>query len=132
MSEGERGTTRSIGEYVDDLYEHVLPRVSMRYGTDSKVVLLGHSLGGAVVAGAATRPDCLLAEGYGTIKGIILSAPCLEAHVQGVVNKALQPLAGVLSRLPGVKGMTRPSGLNAKMLCSDAKVVEDYEKDEMT
>ncbi|PXF43616.1 Monoacylglycerol lipase [Gracilariopsis chorda] len=128
-SDGIKGATRNITDFVKDLYELVLPRVSLKYGPNSSVVIGGHSLGGAIVAGAMSNRDCLIAESIGQLSGVILSAPAIEIVVSGAVNKALQPFAPFLVRIPGSRGFTKGAGIDPNDLCQDKEIVEAYVND---
>lgn len=131
QSDGARGSIKHAKDLVDDVYEHVLPRMALRYGSGARVVLGGHSLGGMVIAGVGARRDCLKMEDCGQVIGVILSAPAIDVAVTGAVNKLLVPVAGALARIPGTRGITKSNGIDVKALSHDEDVLEAYMKDDM-
>ncbi|KAI0558300.1 lysophospholipase [Gracilaria domingensis] len=128
-SDGTKGATKQLSEFVDDLYNHILPHAALRYGANSSVVVGGHSMGGVIVASAMTRKDCLLADAFGKLNGVILSAPAIEVIVSGVLNKVLQPVAPYLCRIPGSRGLTKGVGIRPSDLCKNEEAVDAYVKD---
>ncbi|CAN8066603.1 unnamed protein product [Agarophyton chilense] len=128
-SQGSKGAARQITDYVDDLYNLILPHLSLKCGTNASVVLGGHSMGGIIAAAAMTKKDCLVPEGSGKLSGVILSAPAVEVVVSGFLNKALQPVAPYLCRIPGTRALTKGVGIRPSDLCRNEEAVEAYVKD---
>ena len=115
-SEGVRGFIERFEDYLDDV-ETALTHLSEAH-PDTRLYLLGHSMGGLIALGYAARHP----EG---LAGLLLSAPFfgISMPVPGWKKAA----AGVLSRL--MPKMTLPSGLEPKHLSHDPAVVAAYEKD---
>lgn len=125
-SGGHRGCATGIEELADDAFNLVLPRAAIRYGTDPRVVLGGHSMGGAVAATIATRPDNLIQEACGTVVAVVLSAPALKVPTPSGLNRVLTPLLSVMASIPGIKGITKSSGINPDHLSHDSEAVKRY------
>jgi len=113
-SEGERVMVDRFDDYVGDL-ETFAERVRAREG-DKPLFLLGHSMGGAIVALYALegrRPQP---------RGIVLSAPALRANV-GFLKKTGTKLVSALSPHAGV------FNLDLDDFSRDPKVVEACKND---
>lgn len=130
-SKGERGVIKGIEQLVDDICTHVLPHMLLRYGTDARVVLAGHSLGGCIAAGIAARPDFIETEGYGKFVGIYLSSPSIKIFSKGFTNKLLSHMSSVLLALPIPRTMTKWIGLETSDLCHDEDVQREYKEDDL-
>lgn len=111
-SSGVRCHVRRFDDYLDDL-ARVLDRIRQE-APELPLVLLGHSMGGLVVAKFARerRPD---------VAGVALSGPALG--LAGAVRRRLW-LTRVL-RLFAPR-MALDAGLDPKGLCTDPRVVEAY------
>jgi len=111
-SDGSRALVRSFDAYLDDL-DLLLDRV--RAGAPSApIFLLGHSMGGAIVALYAIerRP---------AVRGIVLSGPAVMTD-GGVGAWLLRAVGRLLPRLPLVK-------LDAAAVSRDPEVVRRYDDD---
>jgi len=114
-SQGARLLVRSFDEYLADL-ELYLDRVRRRE-PDRPLFLLGHSMGGAIVALLAItrQPD---------VRGLVLSVPAVL--IGGSVFPLLRRLAPLVSRLfPRLRIMR----LGYRMLSRDPQVVEQFKSD---
>lgn len=114
-SDGRRTYVRSFNEHLRDL-DAVLARVAAE-GRAQPAFLLGHSMGGGIVALAATiRPP--------DVRGIILSGAALPAGNgrRSIVQRIIRAVGRVLPRLPLIK-------LKAADVSRDAEVVALYESD---
>ncbi len=113
QSGGRRGWIASFEDYLDDLEDHLAE--ARRVGVP--VILLGHSLGGLMVAKYAEsqrpRPDLFVVSG----PPIASAAP----------NPALDPLPGLVAPLFG--GLRVSSGLPTSLLSRDQAVCEAYDAD---
>lgn len=128
-STGARGCAASFEQLADDAFKLVIPHVALRYGVDPRIVLGGHSMGGAVVATIATRPDTLKADAFGSVVGVFLSSPGLKGIVPEGLNRALAPLVSVANAIPGIKSFVKSSGINPEYLCHDPSVIKAYQED---
>jgi alpha-beta hydrolase superfamily lysophospholipase len=110
-SEGDRVLVRSFDSYLDDV-DVFLARV--RPDNATPVFLLGHSMGGAIVALQAIEraPD---------IRGVVLSGPAI-ADRNGIAAWVMSTIGRVLPRLPLVK-------LDAAAVSRDPDVVRQYDED---
>ena len=114
-SDGDRALVRTFDEYVDDV-ELLLERVSARQ-PGKPVFLLGHSMGGAIVAllGITRAPR---------VRGLILSAPAVL--VAGGVFPVLRRLASLASMVWPTLRLTR---LGCRFISRDPAVVEAFRND---
>jgi len=114
-SEGERAWVGSFGQYLDDLDRLLACVREVHPGLP--VFMLGHSMGGAIVAR-------FLIERKANVAGAILSAAALKLPARLFpLLRLLAPLASLLApRL-------RLVSLGAKCLSRDAQVVADFEAD---
>ena len=116
QSAGARGDMLRPGSLQADL-GHVIDATRQRpHCADRPLVLLGHSMGGLVVARA-------LAEQLRYVDGAVLSSPAL-----GATPNALQKL--LLATLPKLlPHLCVDNGLNADRVARDAQVVQAYKAD---
>ena len=116
QSAGARGDMLRPGSLQADL-GHVIDATRQRpHCADRPLVLLGHSMGGLVVARA-------LAEQLRYVDGAVLSSPAL-----GATPNALQKL--LLATLPKLlPHLCVDNGLNADLVARDAQVVQAYKAD---
>lgn len=129
-SDGEMGAVRTVDDLINDLHDHVLPRMAIRYGTNARVIIGGHSLGGLIVTAVATRPDVLQREECGKIHGVVLSAPALELNIQGTLNRALSPLAGYICNIPGTRSRMKHRGFGVESLSHCKETMKAKSQDE--
>jgi alpha-beta hydrolase superfamily lysophospholipase len=116
QSAGTRGDMLRPGSLQADL-GHVIDATRQRpQSADLPLVLLGHSMGGLVVARA-------LAEQLRYVDAAVLSSPALGAS-PNIVQKLL--LATLPKLLPH---LTVDNGLNADLVARDAQVVQAYKAD---
>jgi alpha-beta hydrolase superfamily lysophospholipase len=114
-SDGDRVMIRSFDEYLDDV-EVLLERVAERE-PGKALFLLGHSMGGAIVALLAIeRPP--------RIRGLILSSPALR--IGGRVFPILRKLAAFFSV---VWPTLRVVGIGHRFISHDPAVVAAFEND---
>lgn len=75
---------------------------------EARFVLMGHSLGGLVMAAVASAKDSPVngAEKR-RISGTFLSAPALQIVVSGTLNKLLVPFVGAIASIPGARSITK-------------------------
>lgn len=130
-SQGARGVITSIEQLVDDVRTHVLPHMALRYGAGARIVLGGHSLGGCVAAGVASKADFLAQEGCGSFSGVFLSSPAIKVVPKSLIDKILSPFAGLLLHIPRVRTIAKPIGIDLKDLSHDEQTIRDYEADEL-
>ena len=114
-SSGDRANIGRFSYLVSDLSGFV--GRAQREHPDHAVILLGHSMGGAVALASALRIQAML-------KGLVLSAPALA------VGQAVSPfkagVLGLLSRLrPGAAALT----LSPSAVSRDPAVVRAYQDD---
>lgn len=108
-SGGERGYLSSFTDYIADA--DVIVTMARKENPGVPVFMLGHSMGGFIAAAYGVKhPEKL--------QGIILSGAATASIIE-VVN-ALGPDTDPLTRLP--------NSLSA-LICTDEKVVEDYDTD---
>lgn len=116
-SEGKRGTIRDFTDYCDDLKCFV---EFVRKDTGGKpIVLLGHSMGGLVVASAVIKHGDMGA------KSLCLSSPLFGIAVQ--VPKLKESLGKMVASV--LPSLTLHNEINYGDLTHDHKVIEEYEKD---
>jgi len=115
-SEGRRAFVRSLDEHVADL-RAFLDRVSKR-APHLPLFLLGHSMGGTVVA------LLLVSDGQG-LRGAVLSAGGLTVQT-GVVARIVQGLLAILARLAPHLPLGR---LDSGDVSRDPAVVSAYDRD---
>ncbi len=114
-SSGKRTYINSFQDYLNDL-QAVLDRVQETY-RDLPLFLLGHSMGGAIVAR-------FLIERKPAVAGAILSAPSVK--ISDDISPFLQKISGIISailpKLPVVK-------LDSASISKDPAVVKAYDDD---
>ena len=114
-SDGERVMVRSFDEYLDDV-EDLLQRVAERE-PGKTLFLLGHSMGGAIVALLTiVRPP--------NIRGLILSSPALS--IGGSVFPVLRKLAAFFS---AVWPTLRVVGIGHRFISHDPAVIAAFKND---
>lgn len=114
-SDGQRLLIATFDDFLDDLEEFLAHVAAEQSGRP--VFLLGHSMGGAIVARLALR-------GRPQIGGLILSAAALR--IGGNVFPVLRKLAWLMSRVwPRLRLVRLGSG----MLSRDPQVVADFRSD---
>lgn len=123
MSEGSPGVLNQSDDLLYDLatvFDTIRQRIS-----NQKLVLLGHSLGGLVVArfvaALAAPPENALWQRQ--VDMCVLSSPALALHLS-IVQRVLLKTVGVL-----VPNLALDNGLNPEWLCTDAEVVRAYRSD---
>jgi len=114
-SDGERAWIESFDEFLDDV-EMLLDRVANDQ-PGKPIFLLGHSMGGLIVARLAiTRPP--------KVRGLILSGPAIL--VGGKVFPILRRLAAFFSRIWPKLRLVR---MGCRFISRDPKVIEDFKND---
>ncbi len=115
-SDGPRAAVLRFEEYLEDM-DVFLEQVRKSYG-EGPLFLLGHSMGGLVVAHytLSRRPD---------IAGVVLSSPYLGLKVKVPAWK--EALARVTSRL--VPSLSLKSEIDPHLLSHDGGMVEEYISD---
>jgi alpha-beta hydrolase superfamily lysophospholipase len=119
-SGGGRGALPHADALVDDL-QRVFAELSARAaraGDAEPPFVLGHSMGGAVAALAAT-------EGWIAPRGLVLSSPALALRIKPL-QRVLLTTAGVLA-----PNHPAPNGLEPAGLSHDPLVAEAYRTDEL-
>ena len=119
QSEGARGAVESFDEYVRDLTDF-LDDVIAESG-DLPVFLMGHSMGGLIVA--ATVVD----RGTAGLAGVVLSSPALA--IPADTSPLLRKLAPLVSRLVPNLPVTR---VDLGQISRDPVVVRAYREDPLT
>lgn len=116
-SEGTRGHIARFREYIDDLDAFIGTTIG-RLGTDHKVYLVGHSIGGLIAASYVLEQP----EG---IDGVVLSSPCFGFAVKvGAVKNILGK--GMSSIWPT---LALPTGIPPEDLSTDPAVGRAYDAD---
>ena len=114
-SSGERANIERFSYLVSDLSAFV--GRAQREHPDQPLILLGHSMGGAVALASALRI-------HATLKGLVLSAPALAAGQ--VVSPLKAAILRIVSRLrPAAAALTLPPSAVSR----DPDVVRTYEDD---
>lgn len=114
-SEGDRAMIRTFDQYLDDV-EVLLERVAVRW-PGKPIFLLGHSMGGAIVAllGILRPPK---------VQGLILSAPAVL--IGGEVFPVLRRLASLMSVVWPTLRLTQ---MGCRFISRDPAVVESFKND---
>lgn len=115
LSDGLRGGLPSATRLHEDL-ARVLDATRASLGPGSKLVLLGHSLGGLVAGGFVAR-------GLREVDALVMSSPALDPGLNPVQKLLIAVLPALL---PDVRV---GNGLNAKYLSHDEAVVRAYLND---
>jgi len=117
LSSGERGDVSTPNQLVDDLAA-VVADIQHHQPRPIPLVLLGHSMGGLVVARALAQQAC-------KVDAAVLSAPAFAAF-----TNALQKL--LLATIPRFFPHLRvANGLQLSWLARDAQVVRAYREDKL-
>jgi alpha-beta hydrolase superfamily lysophospholipase len=113
-SQGERALVRSMDEYLDDL-DVFVERVAARHEARLATFMVGHSMGGAIVALHAIerRPG---------VRGVLLSGAAGGAERLGWRGRLITLLGRLLQKLPLVT-------LDAATVSRDPEVVRLYDAD---
>jgi alpha-beta hydrolase superfamily lysophospholipase len=114
-SPGKRGTLSTPTRLLDDLADWV-DRVRATMAPAQPLLLLGHSMGGAVAAD-------FVAQRIREVQGLMLSSPALDAGM----NRAQRALAAVLARL--APDFTIGNGLRVEKISHDPAEVAAYRAD---
>lgn len=118
-SEGKRGHGKSLQHFLGDI-EELLKTVRSEF-TDLPIVLMGHSMGGNLVA------NFLIKMNTNEISAAILSAPWIKLAFEPPAWK--MAMGEWMARIwPSFK---QPNGLNANTLSRIPEEVVKYEKDEL-
>lgn len=118
-TDGARGDAAGLSGLVDDL-EKIIDLIVSKT-ENRKIILMGHSMGGAVVGFYATTRAP-----HPCIQGLILSAPALEIHRNALIEIKL--LVGkVLGK--AVPRLSLATGLDASGISSVPEEVERYKAD---
>lgn len=117
LSGGKKGHAKSYEHLLSDIEE--LLKSARASHTDIPMFLMGHSLGGNMVANYMIRMNT------NEIEGFILSSPWLQLAFEppALEVKVARVVAGILP------SFSQANGLNAKHLSKDQQVVEKYLND---
>ncbi|XZE34381.1 lysophospholipase [Pirellulaceae bacterium SH501] len=125
LSSGKRGVIDSEDQLLSDLVE-VLQAIQLG-SVPGKVVILGHSLGGLLVARFLAEgmrdADCPTGELVSRIDSAILSSPALQIYLSSLERFLIGTLGRIHPRF------TVSNGLNTEWICSRPEVVEAYRRD---
>ena len=123
LSEGARGVLAQSDDLLHDL-ACVLDTIHLT-SSNQRLVLLGHSLGGLVVARfvAALSDPIENSPWQRQIDLCVLSSPALALHLSFVQKVLIKTLGTTLPNL------ALNNGLNPDWLCTEAEVVEAYRSD---
>ena len=116
QSDGQRGQVESFGDYVMDVapfVDEVVAEASV------PVFLMGHSMGGLVVAATVVE------RGTGGLAGVVLSSPALQVSAPALLRKAAPVIARWLPDAP-------VSRLDLSLLSRDPTVARSYRDDALT
>ncbi|MEP6791358.1 MAG: lysophospholipase [Ramlibacter sp.] len=114
-SGGVRGALPDDSRLLEDLAD-VVDSTRLRMNAGLPLILLGHSMGGLVVARFAALSKR-------NVEGIVLSSPALDAGLSGFQRLLLAILPRLLPNMP-VR-----NGVDAGFISHDPKVVAAYRKD---
>lgn len=118
-SDGKRGHVDQFQRYIDDLAD--LIRIAKQEQSVSKVLLIGHSLGGVISLQYSM-------EGFNqdNLLGLIISSPALQIRMD--FEKQVKKVAAeFLSAF--MPATTMDANLDLKFLTHDESVIEAYKKD---
>lgn len=123
LSEGARGVLAQSDDLLHDL-ACVLDAIR-QYNSNQQLVLLGHSLGGLVVARfvAALSEPIENSPWQRQVDQCVLSSPALALHLSIVQKVLLKTLGAIMPSL------ALNNGLNPEWLCTEAEVVNAYRSD---
>lgn len=127
-SGGARGKIEDVSDIESDVRGRVFPAMADRFGQGIRVALMGHSLGGLVVASVASVDDFLQRDELGEVVAVFLSAPAVEPAVPGIVNRLLLPIAHAVAGVPFMKTVCKPSDIRGEQITHDEKVVKLYDE----
>ena len=116
-SGGVRGGLPSDNRFLDDLAD-IVDSTRSRYGTACPLILLGHSMGGLVVADFVARH-------MRPVQAVVLSSPALDPGLSAIQKL----LVAVLPRL--VPALRVSNGLKPRFISHDAAVVRAYLQDRL-
>ncbi len=119
MTDGARGNADSVDHLAADL-DAILPAMKEQSGAD-QVILFGHSMGGGVVARWITTRAA-----PAWLKGVVLSAPLLRAHMNAV-QKAKLAVGRALAKV--APAFTMGTGLPASAISTVPEEVRRYKSD---
>lgn len=114
-SGGNRGSMPTANRLLDDLGD-IIDSTRLRMPRGAPLILLGHSLGGLVVAR-------LVSENRRPVEGLVLSSPALDPGLSAVQKLLLATLPRVAPNL------TVSNGLDPDFLSHDPAVVAAYRRD---
>lgn len=114
-SGGNRGSMPTANRLLDDLGD-IIDSTRLRMPRGAPLILLGHSLGGLVVAR-------FVSENRRPVEGLVLSSPALDPGLSAVQKLLLATLPRVAPNL------TVSNGLDPAFLSHDPAVVEAYRRD---
>ncbi|MBI2769139.1 MAG: lysophospholipase [Burkholderiales bacterium] len=114
-SGGVRGALPNDTRLLDDLAD-VVDSTRVRMAEGLPLILLGHSMGGLVVAR-------FISQGKRDVDGVVLSSPALDAGLNGFQKMLLATLPRFLPNLPV------GNGVDADYISHDPRVVAAYRKD---
>ncbi|MFY0606108.1 MAG: lysophospholipase [Cyclobacteriaceae bacterium] len=117
LSNGKRGHAKNFEVLLNDVEE--LLKVAREAHTEIPMYLMGHSMGGNIVA------NYVLKKPVNELAGFILSSPWLKLAFEPPAwkDKLAKTVAGFWPSL------TQPDGLDASDLSRDPQVVDDYKND---
>lgn len=116
QSDGPRGQVETFQDYVTDLAPFVEETLA---GADVPVFLMGHSMGGLVVAATVVE------RGTAGLAGVILSSPALKVDSPALLRAAAPYVARWLPNMPVTK-------LDLGRLSRDPTVGRNYKADPLT
>jgi len=116
LSSGARGTLPTPHRLLDDLARVIDHTRASTPQPTGRLILLGHSMGGLVVARA-------VAEQLRPVDGLVMSSPALNTDINWVQKMLLATLPHVAPQL------CVDNGLDARWVARDAQVVQAYKND---
>jgi len=116
LSSGDRGTLPTPHRLLDDLARVIDQTRALMPQPSRRLILLGHSMGGLVVARA-------VAEQLRPVDGLVMSSPALRTDINWLQKVLLATLPHVAPQL------CVDNGLNARWVARNTAVVHAYEND---
>ncbi len=116
QSDGQRGQVEAFDDYVTDVAPFVEEVLA---DADVPVFLMGHSMGGLVVAATVVE------RGTDGLAGVVLSSPALQVSAPALLRKAAPVVARWLPNTP-------VSRLDLSLLSRDPTVARSYREDPLT
>jgi len=116
LSSGARGTLPTRHRLLDDLARVIDHTRAGMQGPTGRLILLGHSMGGLVVARA-------VAEQLRPVDGLVMSSPALSTGPNWLQKMLLATLPHIAPQL------CVDNGLDARWVARDTQVVQAYEND---